>query len=463
MFLRLISICCLAFLFYYFTTSISSCAIIVPPSGGDKDSTAPKLLKVIPKENALNITTKTITFEFDEYIQTENAEAAILISPLPSTPPEIKAKLRTLTIKLKDSLEANTTYSIAINGAVKDVNEGNKLTDLIYSFSTGNSLDSNTLSGNVVLAENGKTDSTLIVALYANFKDSAVAKERPKYIAKLNGSGNFSFKNLPNKKFVLVAFADDGGQKKYTSPKQLFAFSDSIIDAAKNKTRITLYAYTEEKEEQKATPDKASETKIKLGNTLQNGLQDILADLNIFSNKKINKLDTSKFLLTDTSYTKTFAKKIVLDSFKKNITVQSNWLPENTYRLIIPTNAIADEKGNGLTKSDTLKFSAKSKKEYGNVVIRFSSIDFSKNPVLQIVQNDKIVNSYSLTTFKLNIPLLNPGDYELRILYDTNKNKTWDAGSYFLRKKQPEIVQSLSKKLSVKADWDNELEIEEKF
>ena len=55
-----------------------------------------------------------------------------------------------------------------------------------------------------------------------------------------------------------------------------------------------------------------------------------------------------------------------------------------------------------------------------------------------------------------------PGDYELRMLYDTNRNGHWDAGN-FDAKLEPEIVQEVvtkgSNKISIRANWDNEVNI----
>jgi hypothetical protein len=55
--------------------------------------------------------------------------------------------------------------------------------------------------------------------------------------------------------------------------------------------------------------------------------------------------------------------------------------------------------------------------------------------------------------------LFQPGDYDLRILYDDNKNGIWDAGSFFKHHQQPEKVLSISRKLTVKANWDNIVDI----
>jgi hypothetical protein len=52
-----------------------------------------------------------------------------------------------------------------------------------------------------------------------------------------------------------------------------------------------------------------------------------------------------------------------------------------------------------------------------------------------------------------------PGEFEVRILYDENNNGKWDAGDY-AKKLQPEITLALPQKISIKADWENERDID---
>ena len=70
--------------------------------------------------------------------------------------PIIDYKLKTVTIKLKDTLLENTTYAINFGNAITDNNEGNPYKDFTYVFSTGKTIDSLTLSGTVLMAETGK-------------------------------------------------------------------------------------------------------------------------------------------------------------------------------------------------------------------------------------------------------------------------------------------------------------------
>ena len=55
--------------------------------------------------------------------------------------------------------------------------------------------------------------------------------------------------------------------------------------------------------------------------------------------------------------------------------------------------------------------------------------------------------------------LFAPGEYELRVLYDTNGNGVWDSGRFFGKHLQPEKVIPIKKKLNVKANWDNDIDI----
>jgi hypothetical protein len=45
----------------------------------------------------------------------------------------------------------------------------------------------------------------------------------------------------------------------------------------------------------------------------------------------------------------------------------------------------------------------------------------------------------------------------MRILYDANGNGIWDPGLYPGNKKLPEVVYMISKELSLRANWDNEV------
>ncbi|HEY8897117.1 MAG TPA: Ig-like domain-containing protein, partial [Niastella sp.] len=169
----------------------TGCANIVPTTGGPRDSLPPRLVSVRPQDSARNFTGKRIVIDFDEYVQLDNIQENLLVSPVPKINPIVDSKLRTVTVTLKDTLQPNTTYSIDFGNGIKDINEGNVLKNFTYLFSTGTTLDSLRLTGKVIIAETGKTDSTLIVMLHTSQDDSAVIKLKPRYIARVNKDGSF--------------------------------------------------------------------------------------------------------------------------------------------------------------------------------------------------------------------------------------------------------------------------------
>lgn len=460
----------LQYIFSAFVISIlviagQGCANIVPPAGGPRDSLPPVLVSSTPPDSSKNIKPARITLTFNEYVdQLQNVTENVIISPTLPNIPQIDSRLRTITIRIKDTLEPNTTYSINFGNAIKDVNEGNILKDFTYVFSTGNTIDDNTLSGRVILAETGKTDSTLFIILHRDLADSAVAKERPRYYTRVDGKGNFTFYNLPKEQFKVYAIDKDSYSKQYTDSAYMFAFLDEAVTISDTTSPVILYAYQQVKPRPIST---TTSTATGGGRNLDRRLRytnnegtskDVLSPLQLDFVRKLKTFDSTKFILTDTSFNRLGNYSVHIDSNRTKITLQHQWKLETKYKLIIIKDAVGDNDGVTLLKNDTLSFTTKREDDYGSVKIRFNNLDLSKNPVLQIVQNDVIIESASLSGREYKKEIFRPGDYELRILYDQNKNGIWDPGNFRL-KQQPEIVLALTRKLAVKQRWENEEEI----
>jgi hypothetical protein len=447
------------------------CANMIPPTGGPRDSLPPLLIKANPPDSSRNFSAKTITFTFDEYIdQLQNLRENLLVSPIPNIDPIAEAKLKTVTVKLKDTLEPNTTYRIEFGSAIKDINEGNVLKDFSYIFTTGLSIDSLELTGNVVLAETGKTDTTLIVMLHKSSDDSAVKKDKPRYVAKLDGKGNFYFRYMPAGIFYIYALKDEGSTRKYFETTQLFAFADKPVEIKPGAERLTLYAYADKKTQPaptasglslgRAAGNRPDERRLKFATNLSNNRQDLLEDFVFLFEQPLRSFDTAKIRLsTDSSYNAEGDYRWEADSVKKKFTLRINWKEGAQYNIILDRDFAEDTSGRKLLKTDTLSFTTRKRSEYGSVKISFANLDISKNPVLQIVQGDQVIKSFPLTAAEFVQPLFLPGDYELRLLNDTNKNGQWDPGEFFGKHKQPEVVKPIDKRLNVKPDWENEMAI----
>ena len=381
----------------------------------------------------------------------------LIVSPTPINNPYIDHKLRTVTIKLRDTLEPNTTYTINLGNSIRDINENNIIKDFRYVFSTGATLDSMDLSGKVQLAETGKIDSTLIVLLYKNMADSAVIKQKPKYIARLDGSGLFTFSNLAPGAYKLYALKDANGSRNYDSKTETFAFVDAPVIVSDSTKSVSLFAYVEEREKPKTVS--AAEKKLLYSTKITGEKQSIINDLVLEFNNPLKSFDNQKIFLTDTFNNPLKNAVISIDSNSKKIILKNAWKEDNAYRLIILKDFATDTLGNSLAKSDTLRFVTKRESDYGILRLKFTNFDKSKNPVLQFVTNNEVLYSYPLTNASWNAPLFDPGEYEVRILYDDNKNGKWDPGN-FAAKKQPEKVYSVPQKLAISKNFEKDVTIE---
>lgn len=444
---------------YFLVVGTSGCGQVGMPTGGPKDTIPPRLVSASPKLNSTNVGGNKITLTFNEYVDLKDPQSNVLISPYPKKSPSVDYKLKTVTVKLKDSLMPNTTYSINFGNAIVDNNEGNPLKDFTYVFSTGNGIDSLTLSGKVVLAESGKADSTLIAMLYRNADDSAVQKRKPDYIARLRGDGSFTFMNLPQDRFNIYALKDGDGGKTYNSKKELFAFADEPVVVSENTSPVFLFASAIEKEGVGAAPKPSAPAK-KLNILFPQGLQsqDLLSPFSLSFNNPLKEFEPAKLVLTDTNYKPIPSTEWSIDSSRTKISLSVKWQEEMQYRLVMDTTAVSDSAGNRLAKLDTIRFTTKKQADYGNVVLRFSNLDLSKHPVIQFVQGEEVIKSYPVTAVEWSNKYINPGDYEIRILFDDNNNGKWDPGNYN-KKLQPEKVITLPQKIGVRANWDNERDI----
>lgn len=456
----IVSIVCIT----YVLSLLVGCANIVPPGGGPKDSLPPILIQALPKDSSLQFNAKKIQLVFNEFVEVKEAQQQLVVSPFPKNQPQIDYKLRTITILLKDSLQENTTYSLDFGQSVRDINEGNILKNFTYLFSTGNQLDKGTIKGKVTLAETGKYDSTLLVVLHSNLADSAIEKNRPNYIAKVDGKGQFQFKYLPSVPVNVYVVPNDFS-KKYDDSTKLFAFHPiTITPKQENDTLVPLdlwaYEAYKKKEKPKPAPAKPTPTKavpsLKYQVNFDNGRQDILKPLELIFSNPLAPIDSQSIVLCDTFYQPIKGYRVQLDTSLLKVSVNYTWKEQQHFKLLINREHIADTAGITINKNDTVAIVTKAESEYGSVKLRFLNLNANNTqPVLQILENGNIIESVVLINNEFKRKLFKPGEYELRILFDTNKNAIWDPGNY-AKKLQPEQVKAISQKLSVRANWDNE-------
>ncbi len=187
---------------------LSSCAIIVRPTGGPKDVTPPKVLEYSPDNKSLHFTGKKIRITFDEYIQLKNLDKQLIVSPPLKYAPVAIVKGKVLEITIKDTLKDGTTYTFNFGNAIVDNDEGNQIRNFQYVVSTGDHLDSLSVTGNLQDAFTHDPIKGGYVSLYSNLDDSAAYKKVPQYIGLADDNGNYRIDNIAAGTYRLIAISN---------------------------------------------------------------------------------------------------------------------------------------------------------------------------------------------------------------------------------------------------------------
>lgn len=217
-------------LFFLCLLMFTSCAKRGSITGGLQDTIPPVAKETFPKNGSINFEGNTIKLTFDEYVKLKDVNKQLIISPPMTEAPLISPTNATkqITIKIKDILQPNTTYSFNFGQSIQDNNEGNILNQYKYIFSTGTYIDSLFLEGTIKDAYELKTDDFVSVFLFeANdkFNDSTIYKEKPRYVTNTLDSGNtFRLENLKAGDYYLVALKDKNNNLKYDPKTEKIGF-----------------------------------------------------------------------------------------------------------------------------------------------------------------------------------------------------------------------------------------------
>ena len=516
------------------TLSLASCAKRGSITGGMKDTIAPVLKMSFPKNFNTNFKGSEIKLEFDEYIKLKNLNKQLIISPPMKQEPLIlpTTASKYMTIKIKDTLQPNTTYSFNFGQSIADNNEGNTLNQFKYVFSTGSYIDSLSIEGKVKSAIDKEVESFVSIMLYEvneSFKDSIIYKETPRYITNtLDSLKTFRLENLKAGKYLLLAMKDQNNNNKYNPKTDKIGFYKEFITVPSD-TIYELELFKEVLPFNAFKPTQASGNRLLIGyegdiNQVQSRPKIVLKKNNEilptivtqFPKKdslqiwfKPLKADSLAVAITKDKYTKEFTFKIKdqkkdtlnitalysgtlhfrnrftletatplvkfdnskmrlinkdsiavaftteYDEFNQKLFFDFKKEPSEKYTFTILPGALTDffEKSN-----DTLsyKVSTLNTADYGNIIVKLQNV--KKFPVIVELTDSKgdvLASEYAESNSTVYFNLLEPAQFTLRAIYDTNKNKVYDTGNY-IEKQAPEEVIYFSKEIDVRPNWDVE-------
>ncbi len=232
-------------LYICITILCTQCAQITPLTGGKKDAEPPKVVKSQPKNASINFSSKEIDIQFDEYITLKDITNQFIITPQTKELPDIEASGKKIKIKFNESLLPNTTYKLSFGNAITDLRESNSLQNFEYIFSTGTTIDSLTMNGQIINAFDKKPAAQILVALYpSTSNDSIIYKDKPLYISKTNDNGEFKFNYLSNTYFKIIGIKDQNKNLLYDGSDEQVAFADSIVSPNRS-LPVTLFLFKE--------------------------------------------------------------------------------------------------------------------------------------------------------------------------------------------------------------------------
>ena len=209
-----------------------SCAKQSSPMGGPQDEDPPKLISSTPADQSTSISPEKIVLTFDEYVGLENASKGVVITPkINKDLVEFTALKNTITVLLKQELEDSTTYVFDFQKSVVDISERNPAEKLKLVFSTGNQIDSLSLSGSLRFpySEQSEDYRNVLVGIYPLNDSTDVFTAPPYYLAQVDTMGNFNLSNLKTGSYRAYAWRDNNGNLKAESKSEDYDFLPDTI------------------------------------------------------------------------------------------------------------------------------------------------------------------------------------------------------------------------------------------
>ncbi|WP_010182021.1 Ig-like domain-containing protein [Aquimarina agarilytica] len=222
-----------------------------------------------------------------------------------------------------------------------------------------------------------------------------------------------------------------------------FFEQDSIVFIAKTKKYTdTIVSRYKDQFKDSLTVSMSSPSKLRLSQ-----------QLTLTAKTPIDSIKISKFKLIDQD-TLEVAFKHKLDKLKNELAISFNKKEDARYSLRVLPEAITDFLGN---KNDSLAFniSTGNESEYGKMILNFEQLKEWPIIVQLLKSEGKVDYEVILEEGKTSalIESIVPGEYSVKVIFDTNKNQQWDTGNY-LKKLQPEKVIFHPEPINVRANWD---------
>lgn len=286
--------------------------------GGPQDEDPPKLISSTPADQSTSISPEKIVLTFDEYVGLENANKGVVITPkINKDLVEFTALKNTITVLLKQELEDSTTYVFDFQKSVVDISERNPAEKLKLVFSTGNQIDSLSLSGSLRFpySEQSEDYRNVLVGIYPLNDSTDVFTAPPYYLAQVDTMGNFNLNNLKAGSYKAYAWRDTNGNLKAESKSEEYDFLPEPIHLNPSNIDSAFFNLS-----------KADLTPIKILRTTNFGKNfDVILNRNpVKTTVKIEGLGENLFYVQGDKRIRIYPKTARTDSIPLKLTVQDS-------------------------------------------------------------------------------------------------------------------------------------------
>ena len=399
------------FFFLIILIFISNCARTGRPEGGPKDEDAPLFVTANPPYESINFKKKEIKLNFDEFVKLKDLNKQLVISPPMQYPPLISPQgsaSKQLKIEIIDTLKLNTTYIFNFGNAVEDNNENNKLENFKYVFSTGNYIDSLTISGDIrdaKLLETPRSNNILLYRIDSSFNDSIIYNKKPDYITTSLDTTIFRFTNLRKGNYLMIALKESVNDYIFDPKNDKIGFVSDTIQLPRDSILNTpIILFKEDQPYQFKRGKEITKGKIEFGfegdakNMKINMLSEVPPDFKSVSKFEMDKdtlnywftpfeADSLNFTIENNQFIDTFTvrlRKNKIDSLVMSATVKGVFHFRDTFYLTSNTPII---------KIDTSKISLFDK---DTIAVNYKTLLSKKENKIGFIFAKKPEEKYSL-------------------------------------------------------------------
>ena len=189
----------------------TACASASPPPGGPEDKMPPRVLRITPDTNSVNVKPDNVSVYFEEDINDRgSAEQEIdryfLLSPSDGAP-KVSWHRSRIDIRPRHGFQPNVGYTVTLLPGLSDLRSNRMKQGRTIVFSTGPTIPPYSISGIVFDWANERPASQAFIEALVPGPDSI------RYLAQTDSTGHFTIATLPQGSYLVRAIMDQNSNR----------------------------------------------------------------------------------------------------------------------------------------------------------------------------------------------------------------------------------------------------------